>query len=77
MQPLLKARDVAKLLGINAETVKVYARDGTIAGLKIGNRWRFQPSTIKQFIDDQAKIGEAGAYDDEVVQFRLPHGRQQ
>jgi excisionase family DNA binding protein len=77
MRPLLKSSDVGLLLGIHVETVKVMARDGRLSGIKIGNRWRFDPSTIERLVTNDAADGHAREYDEEVVQFRLPRGRTQ
>jgi integrase len=46
------------------------------AGIKIGNRWRFDPSVIERLVTNRAADGPAREYDEEVVQFRLPRGRQ-
>ncbi len=75
MQPLLNSWDVGRLLGINAETVKVYAREGRLTGIKIGNRWRFRRSAVERFIDESIPDHRPSEYDEEVVQFRLPRDR--
>jgi hypothetical protein len=77
MQALLKATDVGRLLGLHPESVKVYARTGTLPGIKIGNRWRFHPSTVERFLSDRVDHQQHDQYDPEVVQFRSPRGRQQ
>ena len=76
MKPLLKPSDVGLLLGIHVETVKVMARDGRLSGIKIGNRWRFDPSVIERLVASGAANGQPKGYDDEVVQFRLPQKGQ-
>jgi excisionase family DNA binding protein len=70
MQPLLKPSDVGLLLGIHVETVKVMARDGRLSGIKIGNRWRFDPSAIERFVTNGTAHSQAREYDEEVVQFQ-------
>jgi excisionase family DNA binding protein len=77
MRPLLKPSDVGLLLGMHVETVKVMARDGRLPGIKIGNRWRFDQSGIERFIANSGADDRVAEYDDEVVQFRSPHGRMQ
>jgi Helix-turn-helix domain len=73
MEQLLSAWDVARLLQINAESVKDLARAGKLAGSKICNRWRFRPSDIEQFIVD----GSNRRSDNGVVQSEeVPRGKE-
>ena len=45
---LLTLREEADLLGIHWKTLEIQARRGEIPATKIGNRWRFSPSSLQR-----------------------------
>lgn len=47
---ILDADDVAKMLKLNAQTVKRLANRGELPGFKIGGRWRFERTDIEAHI---------------------------
>lgn len=72
MQPLLNAWDVGRLLGINAESVKVMARCAELAGLKVRGKWRFTQQAVEQFV-----VGRNATGGDNVgVQSGVPRGKE-
>ncbi len=46
LSPMLGIEDVAALLNLSRATVWRHARDGTIPGRLIGQRWRFRREDI-------------------------------
>lgn len=58
-EALLKAEEAARLLSLHVETVKLMAREGRIPAVKIGNRWRFDPAKIRDWLDGRAADGQA------------------
>ena len=56
MQPLLRAADVAEIVGAPATTVKRWAREGTLPSLKLGPKTlRFERQAVEKFIEDSRK----------------------
>lgn len=51
---LLKAKDVAKLLGIDVKTLKSLIRRGKIdlSYLMVGSQWRFKAASVERFLED-------------------------
>lgn len=47
---LLTVKQVAEMLQIDPETVRVYARKGILPYIKLGNQIRFRPSTLQEFL---------------------------
>jgi excisionase family DNA binding protein len=49
-EPLINARDAAKLLGVHAATVLRMARAGKIPCVKVGKLWRFSVSELDAWV---------------------------
>jgi excisionase family DNA binding protein len=52
-EALLNVRELAELLKINPSTVRDHAAKGLIPCMRIGNRFRFEPARIRQWIKVQ------------------------
>jgi len=50
--PLLTPRDVAEYLKVRPATVVMWARYGTLPGIRIGSRWRFVQHDIDKMLSD-------------------------
>ena len=53
MEKLLKAGEVAELLGVSVETVWDWAKDGTLPCVRLGatGRWmRFRPADVERWV---------------------------
>lgn len=50
MNNLLTTKEVAEILRIDEETVRVYARKGIIRSIKLGNKIRFRQPVVENFI---------------------------
>ena len=53
MNEVLTPSELARLLKIHVKTVYRLAREGSIAGSKIGRSWRFSRSQILEFVNRQ------------------------
>jgi excisionase family DNA binding protein len=51
MQSLLSVREVANIIGSCIATVRRYAASGKLTYVRIGNRLRFDPSVVAEFIE--------------------------
>lgn len=56
----MKVGEVADLLNLDPNTITRYANDQKIPAFRIGARWRFDPETLAQWIEEQN-----GVYDEE------------
>jgi excisionase family DNA binding protein len=56
---LLRAIDVAELLGISANTVLDWAASGKLASFKLGKAVRFRQSEILAWIEEQRREAAA------------------
>src|SRR5689334_18333156 len=52
-EPLITADQAAENLNCSPKTVKRMAARGEIPAMQIGNRWRFRPSLLDEFIRHQ------------------------
>lgn len=50
---LLSADEVAAKLGLHVVTIMRLARRGELRGVKITNRWRFKPSDVEDYVQQQ------------------------
>ena len=50
MKEILTAKEVAAILKLNKITVYKYANEGSIPGVRIGNRWRFDRARIEELM---------------------------
>jgi excisionase family DNA binding protein len=55
IEPLINAVEAARLLKIHPVTLAEMPRNGRIPAIKIGRVWRFRPSRLLQWLDDQEK----------------------
>lgn len=55
MEPLIDAHAAARLLRLHPVTVCELARKGIVPGLKIGRVWRFRPSSLLRWADEQER----------------------
>ena len=56
MTTVLDADGVGAYLGLHAETVRRFAREGKIPAYKIGGRWRFNREALDQWAQEQGAI---------------------
>ncbi len=56
MEKLLDVAEVANLLGLHELTVRNMVRDGSIKGVQIGRKWKFQPMIIKGIIEEGVQL---------------------
>jgi len=47
MEEMIKAKDLAKALSVNVETVRRWTRDGTIPHIKLGASKRYSLEQVK------------------------------
>jgi excisionase family DNA binding protein len=52
-EALITAEQAAEILQCSAKTVKRMAARGEIPAMQIGNRWRFRPSLLDEYIRRQ------------------------
>ena len=52
-EPLITAEQAGEILQCSAKTVKRMAARGEIPAMQIGNRWRFRPSLLDEYIRRQ------------------------
>ena len=53
MRSLLSVQQVADIIGSCIATVRRYAASGKLASIRIGNRLRFDPATVAEFIESR------------------------
>jgi excisionase family DNA binding protein len=54
MHSLLSVRQVAKIIGSCIATVRRYAASGKLASIRIGNRLRFEPTVVAEFLESRS-----------------------
>jgi excisionase family DNA binding protein len=47
----LTVEEVAEVLGVRPEAVRIYARAGRLAAYKVGRRLRFRPGAVDEFLE--------------------------
>ena len=57
-EPLLNSEQAAALLKVHPKTLQRYARNGLVAGLRLGKLWRFRASDLngQQLGSEQPEI---------------------
>jgi len=59
-EPLWTVQEVATFLRLKPESVRGWAREGRLPGLKIGAKrrsdWRFFPNKIRNFLEEQENL---------------------
>jgi len=53
LEELIDANEAARLLHLHPVTVCEFARQKRIPAIKIGRVWRFRPSTLERWLDEQ------------------------
>lgn len=61
--------DVARMLQLNAQTVRRYCRDGTVAAIKLGTHWRIPASALTALLEDHPH--NEGELDNGFQRFRV------
>lgn len=51
LEPLLTAKEAAKILGVDKRMVYRLIEKGDIPAVKIGKVWRIEPKELKEFIN--------------------------
>jgi excisionase family DNA binding protein len=54
-EKLLTPEDAAKILVVEAETVRSWLRDGKLKGVKMGRLWRVRESDLAEFLKSLAQ----------------------
>jgi excisionase family DNA binding protein len=62
-EPLLTAKDVARLLAVPESWVREATRDGRLPYLALGRYRRYQRKAIEAWLDDQASGSRTGRGD--------------
>lgn len=52
-EKLLSVKDVAEWLSVSERTIFNLIERGEIEGTRVGNRWRFEPATIRAYLARQ------------------------
>ena len=52
---ILDIKEVAKYLKVSTDLIYKYANSGKIPCFKIGNKWKFEKSSIDKWIEDSLK----------------------
>jgi excisionase family DNA binding protein len=54
LEPLLDSEQAAALVKVHPKKLQRYARNGLVAGLRVGNLWRFRASDLEGGLQDAA-----------------------
>ena len=57
MERLLKAREAAKILGVNVNRLYTLAKQGEVPSVHIGNRVRFSEDELREWIKNGGTKG--------------------
>lgn len=60
-EQLMNVRQVANFLQLNQTTVYAWAQQGVLPGFKLGRNWRFRPSEIEAWLEEQRQAQTTGA----------------
>jgi len=52
-EPLIDARQAAKILNVSATKVKRMAQAGEMPAIRIGNRWKFRASWLDKWLNSR------------------------
>jgi excisionase family DNA binding protein len=63
-EPLLNSEQAAALVKVHPKTLQRYARNGLVAGLRVGKLWRFRASDL----NGRTLVAELGEIDSEAEQ---------
>ena len=68
---LLTTREAAQFLKMNEQTVRIYARRGTMPALRVGKRWLIRRSALDAWLDSHQPVQRGATVlivdDDEVI----------
>ena len=53
IESLIDVTEAAKILGLHPVTLREFAREKRIPGIQIGRAWRFRPSSLSRWLDQQ------------------------
>lgn len=56
-EKLLSIKDVAEWLNVTTRTVMNLIDRGELRGVKVGNRWRFEPKAVQDYLQRQQQGG--------------------
>ena len=54
VREVMDIRQASEYLGISPDTLYKYASEGFVPAFKLGNRWRFKPSRLDEWMDRQS-----------------------
>ncbi len=57
-EKFLRPNEIAQMLDVQEETVRVWLRKGLLVGFKLGNDWRVKPSDLEEFLNKRRNIEE-------------------
>ncbi|NJK82002.1 MAG: helix-turn-helix domain-containing protein [Chloroflexaceae bacterium] len=57
MEQLLSLQEVAKLLAVSERTIFNLLERKELVGIKVGNRWRFEPHEVERYLHQQRQHG--------------------
>ena len=55
-EPLIDARQAAKILNVSATKIKRMAQGGELPAIQIGNRWKFRASWLDQWLNSRVPL---------------------
>lgn len=77
MEDLIDVGAVARILGFSPYAVRGMAKRGALPAYKIGGQWRFKPTEIAAWVDDQQPEPERPIPPSPVGPIPLPLPRRQ
>lgn len=57
-EKFLRPDEIAKMLDVDIETVRVWLRKGELGGYKLGSDWRVKPSDLDTFLEKRRNVKE-------------------
>lgn len=57
----LSIQEVAKWLGVNPRTVYRLVQRGKLPGFRVGNRWRFHPALLEEWMAHRVTVEQLKA----------------
>jgi len=60
---VMTANEVAEYLGLNRETVYLYAKNGKLPAFKVGYAWRFKKESLDRWVSEQENKYKKGISD--------------
>ena len=53
VEALIDGNEAAKILHIHPVTLAEMAREGRVPAIKVGRVWRYRPSSLQRWVDEQ------------------------